>query len=155
VKKQVQVLDVDYRIVDEKPELRLFCKTVEGEDLLAVDRDFRPYFYALGDDLDELREAIEAAKFTKDGEELPVTEIKHVEKKDGNEEVEALQVFTTVPPNVPKIEKQVYELPEASECREYDIPFYKRYLIDNHVRPVKTVEIEGEEEENEDFDLAV
>jgi DNA polymerase I len=155
VEVKAQVVDADYRIIDGEPEVRLFCKTAGGEDLLAVDRDFSPYFYALGEDLQELREAIEQEEFTKDGERLPVTQVERVERKDGNEEVEALKVFTTVPPNVPKIEKQVYELPETSECREYDIPFYKRYLIDNRVRPVKTVEIEGRAEEAENFDSAV
>ncbi|MFB6099826.1 MAG: DNA-directed DNA polymerase [Candidatus Nanohalobium sp.] len=153
MKKKAQVIDADYTIEGETPEVRLFCKTPEGDDLLAVDRGFRPYFYAIGEDLEELREAIESEGFIKDGEELPVTDIEKVERKDGNEEVEALKIFTTVPPNVPKIEKQVYDMPETSECREYDIPFYKRYLIDNHIRPVKTIEIRGEEEESVEEDL--
>jgi DNA polymerase elongation subunit (family B) len=82
-------------------------------------------------------------------------EIEEVERKDGNEQVRALKVYTSIPPNVPKIEKQVYEMPETSECREYDIPFYKRYLIDKGVRPVKTVQVEGKKVTREAFDRAI
>jgi len=157
VKRKVQVIDVDYTTTDEQPEIQLYCKTPEGKNVLAVDAQFRPYFYAIPfKDTEALREKIQEVRFEDDnGEELPVTEVKKLEKLEGHEEVQALKIYTTLPPNVPKIEKQVYEMPETSECREYDIPFYKRYLIDNEVRPPKTIQIEGEETEKEHFDKAI
>ncbi len=157
MKRKVKVIDADYSIEREQPEVRLYCKTSKGENLLAVDRDFSPYFYAIPvTGLDDLEEKLKSEQFTdKNGEDLPITKIEKVEKKDENETVEALKVYTTIPPNVPKIEKQVYEMPEVSECREYDIPFYKRYLIDKGFRPMETIEIKGEEEVNDDFDLQI
>ena len=154
MKKKAQVIDADYTIIQGQPEVRLFCKTPEGEDLLAVDRDFRPYFYALGE-MDELEEKIREEEFEEDGEKLPVEEIERVERKDGNEKIEALKIFTDIPPKVPKLKHHIYDLPECEGCREYDIPFYKRYLIDNHIRPVKTIEIKGKREETERFDLKI
>lgn len=157
MKAEVNVIDADYRIIDGEPEVRLYCKDEEGENILAVERNFRPYFYAIPkEDIEELQEKIEEENFTdKNGEKLPVTKIEEVERKDGNRRVEALKVYTNVPPNIPKIEKQVYELPETSECREYDIPFYKRYLIDKGVRPAGKTRIEGVEEEREGFDKSL
>ena len=157
MKTKIQVIDADYTINGDTPEIQLYGKTQKGENILAVDTNFRPYFYATPvNDLEELREAIEKEEFTDDnGEKLEVTKIEEVEKFDGHEEVEALKVYTTVPPNVPKIEKQVYDMHETSECREYDIPFYKRYLIDKNIRPVKTIEIEGEEATAEGFNKKV
>ena len=151
MKKKAQIIDAEYSIKKGEPEVQLFCKTPEGENLLAVDRDFRPYFYALGGE--NLEEKIREEEFAEDGEKLPVEGIERVKREDGNEEVEALKVYTDVPPKVPKLKHQIYDLPECEGCREYDIPFYKRYLIDKHIRPVKTVEIAGEEEEAESFDL--
>jgi len=157
MKTKIQVIDADYTINGDTPEIRLYGKTQKGENILATDTNFQPYFYATPvNSLEELKEAIENEKFKDDnGEKLEVTNIEEVEKFDGHDEIEALKVYTTVPPNVPKIEKQVYDMHETSECREYDIPFYKRYLIDKEIRPVQTIEVEGEKSEAEGFDKKI
>jgi DNA polymerase elongation subunit (family B) len=156
VETQAQVLDADYQIKDGEPQIRLYCKTAKDEDLLAIDKEFKPYFYAIPkSNTKELKEKLEETEFTKDDEKLPITRIEETERKDGNQKKKMLQVYTDIPPNVPKLEKQVYEMPETKGCREYDIPFYKRYLIDKNLRPVKTTSIKGKEISSADFDKAI
>ncbi|PSH01472.1 MAG: hypothetical protein BRC26_03445, partial [Nanohaloarchaea archaeon QH_8_44_6] len=126
---KIRVIDVDYRIEDNKPVVRIFGKTDEGENILLNDRDFRPYFYAIADgDTEELEDEIEEKEFSEDGQRLPVTGIEQVSRIDGNREIEALKVHTTVPPNIPKLRKNVSQLESVADTREFDIPFYKRYL---------------------------
>ncbi len=79
-------------------------------------------------------------------------DVEEVEKVDGNESRKVLKVFTTVPPKVPKLRSEVEELEEVEEAREFDIPFYKRYLIDNQVPPVDWIEVSGEEVADDGFD---
>ncbi|UCD07862.1 MAG: DNA polymerase elongation subunit [Candidatus Aenigmatarchaeota archaeon] len=45
---EIQILDVDYILVDEKPILRIFGKTLEGESVCAFYSGYRPYFYVEG-----------------------------------------------------------------------------------------------------------
>lgn len=160
---ELAVIDIDYRTFEEgeeeKVELRVFGKTSQGENVLAVERDFKPYFYVLpssGVEVEELEDEILEEKFHDDNDNLIEPKaIEKVDRRDGLEEVEALKVFTYVPATVPKLKHEIYSLEKVSGCREFDIPFYKRYLIDNQILPTETVKIEGEEEEPEDFDVKI
>lgn len=161
MKLQARVIDTDYQVESgedaEEVVLRLFGKTEDGGNVLLVENDFQPYFYALpekdreaGDLLEEIREK---EFHTDDGEPLEITSTEILEKIDGTEEVEVVKICTTIPANVPKLKHQIYDLPEVSGCREYDIPFYKRYLIDKQILPTEKVEFEGEKIESDDFDF--
>ncbi|QKQ98722.1 DNA polymerase [Candidatus Nanohaloarchaea archaeon] len=158
---ETQVLDIDYRTENDEVYLRLFCKSGDS-NVIGYDRDFRPYFYALPSeeaDAEELEDEIEGQEFKEDGEDdgdyLPVEETEIVEREVGQEQRKAVKIYTTVPANVPKLKNQVWDLPETERCREFDIPFYRRYLIDEGIRPGKTVRLEGEEVEAEEFDRAL
>ncbi|WEL19084.1 DNA-directed DNA polymerase [Candidatus Nanohalococcus occultus] len=151
MRKTARVVDADYRIDGDKPVVRLFCESSEGS-FVAVDRDIRPYFYALGDDLEEIKKEISGG-FEEEDEELPVIDTEIVERTDLNQEIEALKVYTTVPPKIPKLRRQVAQLKEVSDTREFDIPFYKRYLIDNEITPARTLELELSDDEEYDYAL--
>lgn len=154
MREKIQVLDVDYRVEDGEVVVRVFGKSQDG-NVLGILEDFEPYFYAIPSDTGEAEERIREAEFVDDGEKLPVRSIESQTKTDLNEEVEVLKVSTSVPPNVPKLKSQVEDLEVIEECREFDIPFYKRFLIDNYIRPATWIEIQGEEVERERFDTAV
>lgn len=156
---KARIIDVDYVVEDEEVVLRLFAKTEEGENLLVHEKNFLPYFYAVpeeAEDAAEVRERIEEEDFrTDEGEPLEIVETGLKEKIDGTDEIEVVKISTTVPPNVPKLKDKIYDLEEASHCREYDIPFYKRFLIDKQALPTKLLEFSGEGFEKEDFDYAM
>jgi DNA polymerase I len=46
---EIQIVDVDYILVDEKPIVRIFGKTVEGKSACAFYEGYKPYFYAEGE----------------------------------------------------------------------------------------------------------
>ena len=153
MKKKLQVLDADYRIVDDRPVLRLFCSEESGNIVVAADRDFRPYFYAISDDVDELEQDIQNSKFEKEDEEYKVLKIERVERKNPLEEIEVLKVYAEIPPEIPKLRGQVSKLETVDDTREFDIPFYKRYLIDKQIPPVEWVEFELEEDQEYDYKI--
>ncbi len=153
---EVQVIDVDYVIEQDRPVVRVFGKDAKGKNVLARDTGFRPYFYAIpSGDIKRLEEAVDDTRFKKDGESLPVKDTERVVRADGNSEVEVLKVYTDVPPTVPKLRELVSKLDQVSEIREFDIPFYKRYLIDKQLPPVKWVKVSGEAQSSENFDLVL
>ena len=50
---EMQILDVDYVLVNEKPIIRIFGKTLEGESVCAFYEDYQPYFYVEGKDVEK------------------------------------------------------------------------------------------------------
>ena len=156
MEKKAQILDADYTVEDGEVTVRAFCKTEEGKDLLAVDENFRPYFYAVPEkDVEELKEKVEDERpfETEDGEEeLEIEGLEIKEMVDGNEKTEVLKVSTTIPANVTKLKNKLWDLEGTKECREFDIPFYRRYMIDKGLRPNKWYSFSGEVFDPEDME---
>ena len=156
MKKKIQVIDADYRIEEGEVTVRCFGVSREGENILFLDKDFLPYLYAVPkehEDIDGIEERIIESEFEEEGEEIPVRGISQEKLKQGNEEVKVLKVHTSIPPKIPKLKNQLWDMKGIKECREFDIPFYKRYLIDKGIKPAEWIEVEGEKVNSEEFDL--
>lgn len=152
----IQVIDADYRIEDGEVTVRCFGKSEEEEEVLFTDSGFLPYVYALPgktSDPEELKQEILDSDFEEEGEPLPVRKVEEVEMLDGNEERKVLRVYSNIPPKIPKLKNKLWDMEGIDECREFDIPFYKRYLIDRGVKPGSWIRVEGEEIESDDFDI--
>ena len=54
-----------------------------------------------------------------------------------------LKVTLKHPQDIYKLRDKILELKSVEEIREHDIPFYRRYLIDNGLFPMNIVEVEG------------
>ena len=53
---EMQILDVDYVLVGDKPVVRIFGKTMKGEAVCAFYEGYKPYFYAQGEKAKEMME---------------------------------------------------------------------------------------------------
>jgi DNA polymerase elongation subunit (family B) len=158
MKQKIQLVDTDYQVEDDKVAVRCFGKTENGESILYYDRKFLPYVYVVpeeGADIDELEEFIVNESFEEDGESLPIKEVERLELEDLRDERKILKVHSNIPAKIPKLKNKFWDLEEVEECREFDIPFYRRYLIDKGIRPASWIEVEGEEIENNDFDKVI
>ena len=147
---RLQVFDVDYRT--DPLRIRLFGKNSEGVFKL-LDRKFRPYFYAVPEeDTGEIEKDLEEKDFTSDKrEDLEIIDFEVVEVKDGLESIDVVKVYVGVPATITKLKNELWDLESVSHCREFDISFYRRYLIDKELRPGSWVEIEGDHQESEKF----
>lgn len=154
--EQIKVIDADYMVEDGEVTVRCFGKTGDQQNVLFHDTDFLPYVYAVpveGDNIDELGQRINEEDFVEEGEPLPVRDVEKVEMVDGNQEREVLRVYSSIPAKIPKLKNQLWDLENVRECREFDIPFYKRYLIDKGINPGKWIEVDGTREESEQLDI--
>ena len=151
---RLQVFDVDYRT--DPLRIRLFGKNSEGVFKL-LDRKFRPYFYAVPEeDTGEIEKDLEEKDFTSDKrEDLEIIDFEVVEVKDGLESIDVVKVYVGVPATITKLKNELWDLESVSHCREFDIPFYRRYLIDKELRPGSWVEIEGDHQESEKFESEI
>jgi DNA polymerase elongation subunit (family B) len=134
------LLDADYVDENGKSIIRLFCKDNSEKTIVALDYDFKPYFYILpkqGKE-NEVKSKVEAIKSVK----IKRTEI--VEKIISGEKRKFVKVFCFFSTDVPKVRDIVKEWKELEEEQyEYSINFYKRYLLDNQIE--SWIEVEGKE----------
>ncbi|MDY6771142.1 MAG: DNA polymerase domain-containing protein [Candidatus Nanohaloarchaea archaeon] len=139
------LLDVDYVIEEDVPVLRLVLQTDDGP-VLARYTEFEPYLYVVPADgaFDECRERLEGLSFEANGDTVEVRRVEERALLDGTEERDVLQVFVQVPPDVPKVKDEVKDWDEVGYLREFDIPFYKRFLINKGLKPPSLVAVEGE-----------
>lgn len=150
-----RILDADYVIEDGEPHVRIFAVQEDGDPLMAVDTSFEPYFYVVPDeetDPGDLRERLMAVDASEDDDDEPVT-VKDVmvkEKTDGRDDITVLKVVTHIPPDVPKVRGHVVAWDAVADTREFDIPFYKRYFIDNDLSPAGWATFSGDFEARTD-----
>ena len=137
-------MDIDYITYDEKPVIRLFgkAKGEKSNDLIALDDSFVPYLYALpSNDIDKCINDLEELK---DEDEINFKELEKVNKKDFQVPTEFVKITFNHPQDVPKYRDKIWDLDSVKQLREHDIPFYRRYLIDNALVPMAELELEGE-----------
>lgn len=135
--KRFVLLDIDYVTDNGLPVVRLFGKETGGEEqsIIALDRNFKPYIYVIPEG--DIEKCIVQIKT------LDVAEVNQIKKKDIGEEIELLEVVLSHPRDVPKLREKILNLSEVQDIREHDIPFYRRYLIDNGLFPMAEVEVKG------------
>ncbi|MEM5879049.1 MAG: DNA-directed DNA polymerase [Candidatus Aenigmatarchaeota archaeon] len=150
MKENLLLLDADYTMLDSKPTIRLYCKNSKGKTFLVLDQSFLPYFYAMpkNNKLYELKKKIEKLDLNK-------LEIKHltveiIEKIWQTEKLKLLKITIDNPRKISDVRDAIKNWDEVEETYEYDIVFYKRYLIDKQIEPMSWIEVDGEKLENKE-----
>ena len=119
MEKNVVILDIDYVTYEDKPVIRLFSKNGD-ENVILIDDTFEPYLYVVCDDFDECIEEIQ--------ENLDVVSVEKVTKKDFQIEKDFIKVIFKHPQELAKNRDKLRDLESVIQIREFDIPFYRRYL---------------------------
>jgi DNA polymerase I len=135
--KTMVLLDIDYVTEDDMPVIRLFGTFMAEEgpkSIIAIDRDFQPYIYVIPYHLEKCRE--ELADFD-------VVRVEPETRNDLGKPLTVLKVFFKHPQDVPRSRDEIANLDSVDTIREYDLPFYRRYLIDKGLFPMGKVEIRG------------
>lgn len=135
MERNVVILDIDYVTYEDKPVIRLFSK--EGDkNVVLLDDTFEPYLYVVSDNVDECISEIE--------ENLDVVRVEKVIKKDFQIEQEFIKVTFIHPQELAKNRDKLRDLENVIQIREFDIPFYRRYLMDRDVIPMTEVTAVGD-----------
>ena len=133
--KTILLNDIDYITRNDKPVIRLFGTDPESnQNIIAYDNSFVPYMYVLAYDLDECLNQLR---------ELGLDNLELENKIDIGIEKEFIKIILKHPQEVPKIRDSIRDLSEVKEIREYDIPFYRRYLIDKQITPRNIIKLNG------------
>jgi DNA polymerase I/DNA polymerase-2 len=117
--------------------IKLFGVDEKGKAVFVIDKTYRPYFYVLPKNKNKTTELLKKNKMVK--------EIIESEKVFGSEKREFLKVYVDSPASTSKVRDMIKHKPELIDCYEYNITYYKKYLIDREFYPLDWLEVEGEE----------
>src|SRR5439155_9802217 len=123
--------------------VRLFCKDVEGKTVLVKDGSFQPYFFAMPKNgkISKLKKEIQGLETEKI--DAKISDVATVEKIFQGKPKKLLRITIDNPRKIPDIRNLIKDWPEAEETYEYDIPFYKRYMIDKQIEPANWIGVTG------------
>ena len=134
------VIDCDYVVEQQQPCIRLFVKdTKTQESYIMYDNSFVPYFYVVpyshltSEQMFLLKKKIELFEHKDSDEVIKVKSVIEEEKFIGTQERSVLKVECFIPKDVPRIKSYLEKEEEIEGFREYDILFYKRYLINKKI----------------------
>ena len=135
MEREVVILDIDYISYEDKPIIRLFSKDGD-KNVVLIDDSFTPYMYVYSENPDECIDDI--------NELLDDVTLEKVLKKDFQIEKTFIKVTFTHPQELSKNRDAIRDLDSVIQIREYDIPFYRRYLMNRDVIPMTKVKASGE-----------
>ncbi|MBI4019297.1 MAG: hypothetical protein HY364_03490 [Candidatus Aenigmarchaeota archaeon] len=127
------LFDADYSS-SEKPNVRLFGTDDKGNSVMVLD-SIEPYFYA----------------FCKKGLKAELEKIKEIKRTEltkkiiNGREKSFYKIYCERPAEVREMIK------DRTECFEYSLNLYKRYLIDKGIYPLEWLDIKGPSRKGEGF----
>ncbi|MCD6496236.1 MAG: hypothetical protein J7K54_03120 [Candidatus Aenigmarchaeota archaeon] len=131
-----------------KSEVMLWGKTEKGEPVLVIDRSFRPYFFVeyregmSRQEVDDLKKRLSSLSL----EGRMPEKVEEEERTLFGTEKRLLRINVSTPSDVIRFRDAVKEWKDVKAKYEHSITFYRRYLIDRDVRPLRWAVAEGREE---------
>ncbi|MEM4264098.1 MAG: DNA-directed DNA polymerase [Candidatus Woesearchaeota archaeon] len=144
VKLQFYPLDIAYKVVDGRPVIYMFGRTIDGKQICVLDDSLTPYFYVIPKAGAVLKDKIEKLSVEKNQTKLSVVKVEETKMRLREKEIDALRVYTNIPAAVPEIKDIIKEWDGVESVNEHDILFVRRYLIDKNIIPLTLVTVEGE-----------
>ncbi|KYH40669.1 MAG: DNA polymerase [Candidatus Bathyarchaeota archaeon B26-2] len=143
MKERFWLLDLNYEVKEDGPEIWLWGINDDGSRILVIDRDFQPYFYLVIQDGFNPKTVLKGVEALRDRLHL-LTEIEVVERRLFGRPVKALKVYCRDPDLIPKYAKALSKVKGVKYPLEDDIRYSMRYLVDNDVTPCRWHEVEVE-----------
>jgi DNA polymerase, archaea type len=137
------VLDIDYLNRNDESIIRLTVKGKDGKSYEVLDKSFKPYFYLVPSKELEIG-FIEAVSTVDNGKMIAAQNVTKQEKSIFGKKVNAYKISVKNASYVPKLSSA---MSQYGTCYEYDIPFAKRYSVDNEIIPLVYYEINFTEQE--------
>src|SRR3989338_11179451 len=133
--------------IDEKDGVRLFGRTEDGKGIIVLDKSQESYFYIIPEkemNIDKFIDKIKDVELEENGVYYTIENVVVVDKKYLGNDVKAIKVIVDKPSSIMVIKDELKKIPEVGEELEYDIPFYRKYLIDKDITPLTLCEVDGE-----------
>ena len=139
------VIDIDYVTLGKRGIIRVsFKNDADGTVVPLFDPSFYPYMYLVpfrGVSAETLKKV---GALSETNEEIFPLSVEERQMTLGPETVRAFKIVANHPREIPKLKES---LSEFGECYEYDIVFWKRYLIDKGIVPLSEIYVKAHRED--------
>ena len=143
VKITFWLLDLNYEVENDAPEVWIWGITASGERVVIIDKSLVAYFYAVVEETANPETVVEAIS----NQHLPsISKLDLVDRKFFGKPVKAVKVYCMTPEVMSEYAKALRKLEGVKDCLEDDIRFAMRYLVDNDVIPCGWHDVEVVEE---------
>jgi DNA polymerase I len=139
------LLDVNYEVRNNVPEVWIWGIDSNAKRVLIIDRSFLAHFYAVIEEGTDLSKVMSRIGETHDSS---IVKFEVVDRKLFGKPVKAVKVYFKNPEVVSKCANELRKLEGIKECLEDDIRYSMQYLIDNGIVPCGWHTVEVDEEEN-------
>ena len=137
------LLDVNYEIRNDVPEVWIWGVDGSGKRVLVIDRGFLAYFYAV---VEDGADAAEVVKGIEEQHYPAVVKLEVVDRKLFGKSIRTVKVFCKNPNFVSKCSQELRSIEGVKGTLEDDIRYSMQYLIDNNVVPCGWHTVEALEE---------
>ncbi len=141
------ILDVDYKIISGKPSVILYGRDRDGKRVVVIDQTYEPYFYVLASDIERAKKDIRAILAAHN---VKIKRIEIVEKNLFGEIKDFLKICCFLPHDVYRIRDLVKILEKKRGGKgsvideyEYQMSFYRKYLVDKGISCLDWVRVKG------------
>jgi len=142
------LLDVNYEVREQKPEVWLWGIDDKEQRILIIDRNFLTYFYLVLKEGQNPQNIVQNIESRKAAEFPSIVKLETLKRKYFGKPAEAVKVVCQDPDVVSKYAKAMAKIEGVKESLEDDIRYSMRYLIDNDMSPCGWHEIEVEQTKN-------
>ena len=139
------IVDIDYVSLGDRSIIRMSLKSKDKIYRL-LDPSFYPYFYLnpFNKDLDP--STISQMKIVSDGENVAIHSADKVQMSIRGKQETLIRISANNTRSIPRLSEH---LSEFGQRYEYDILFWKRYLIDKRISPLSGVAVKTHEDKGE------
>jgi len=134
---QIQILDCDYTMINNKPVIRLYGKTEDGSSVCAFYNKFKPYFYVHANEAD-FPKIIGELKANNDI--TAETEDKFLPNGYSKDTVKVLKITASDPSKIPEMRETVKMYGKPYDA---DILFSYRFLVDHGLFGMGWADVQG------------
>lgn len=142
------LIDVDYKKIEDSAAIRLFGIDDDGRYIIAIDRNFKPYFWIEAEDPEKFVEELKSVE----SDEFEIIDLSIQDKKFLGEDIRVIKVSVDQQASVTKVSEIVKKLDGVKKTYGREISPQKRYLVDKDIFPLTKVKVRGESCDEYDVD---
>jgi len=148
IKVEFYPVDIDF---NNQGIIRVFGTTKKNEKICVYDDSLKPYFWVFDDNIEKVKKKIDNLDLEND--EFKIISTKIYDKNYLGREVKAIKVEVNNIKALKNISEELRNL--ELDVKEDDINFAKRYLFDKEITILSLCEVQGEEINDQKYDICV
>jgi DNA polymerase I len=145
------LVDIDYKTLEDSSVIRLFGIDDNGKYVTAIDKGFKPYFWAEPENPEGFVEKLRDLK----SDDFKITDLSIEDKKFLGKDIRAVKITVDQQSSIQKISEIIRDFDGVKKTYGKEMSLSKRYLIDKDLYPLTKVRVQGENLDDCETDFCI